>query len=577
MSTQPPEHPASADQAESRRRHLPTSEATLPGSVVQAETGFDLAETPAEEVDLAASPIREMLRIALPSVITMTSYTIMQWVDALMVSRITPADPVYLAAQGNGGIAIWLLVSVALGLFTVVNTFVSQNLGAGSPKRGTQYAWATLWMSGGFALLMVPYAFVLPAIFRSMGHEGQLLTLETQYAQIMCIGAAFTAAGRGIHHYFYGMHRPGIVMVSVIAGNIVNVVANFLLIFGLFGFPKLGLAGAAIGTSLGTMVEFALPLAVFLGRKYHLELSTRTQWRISLAPVRDIVRIGWPGALMFLNEMLCWSYLMIFLCGAGGKAQARLRELPPEAIERAGEAANAAGWIALRYMHASFMPAVGLSIAVTAMVGKAIGMGRPDIASARAWLGLKIGLVYMGLCAVAFVLFGPELIGIFVPHEMTPEDRAEVIRVGAMIMIAGAVFQVFDACAIIMSAALRGAGDTVWPGIITLILSWVCIVGGGHLLIEMAPQFGAVGPWIAASAYIVLLGIFMVWRFAAGNWRSIELVRPGSDGPGAGGRSLDGGLSGSGLPVAAGGGAGGSVGGPAGGEPAVLERGPGAS
>lgn len=560
MSTTPPEQPdggtdpvGRGGSVGDRRASLPTAESTLPGSIVQSEGAFDLGETPAREVDLAASPLREMLKIALPSVITMTSYTVMQFIDALMVSRITPADPVYIAAQGNGGIAIWLLVSIALGLFTVVNTFVSQNLGAGTPRRGTMYGWATLWMSGGFALLMIPYALVLPTVFVGFGHDGRLLELETQYAQIMCIGAAFTAGGRGIHHYFYGMHRPGIVMVSVIAGNIVNVVANYLLIFGTFGFPELGLMGAAIGTCLGTAVEFGVPLAVFLGRKYHAEFATRETWRIDLKPMKDIVRIGWPGALMFLNEMLCWFYLMAFLCGEAGRRAAELTvysgrtadtiaaldrhltirfvggTIEPSAalefaVQQAATAANTAGWISLRYMHASFMPAVGLSIAVTAMVGKAMGMGRPDIASQRAWLGFKIGFVYMGLCALVFVVAGAELIGVFVPDGTAPEQRAELIRVGALIMIAAAVFQLFDAGAIIMSAALRGAGDTVWPGIVTLMLSWICIVGGGHLMIELFPHLGAVGPWIAASAYIVLLGILMIWRFVAGPWRSIKLV-----------------------------------------------------
>lgn len=91
-------------------------------------------------------------------------------------------------------------------------------------------------------------------------------------------------------------------------------------------------------------------------------------------------------------------------------------------------------------------------------------------------------------------------------------------------MIAAAVFQLFDAIAITMSGALRGAGDTVWPGVVTIVLSWVCIVGGGHLAIALVPHWGSMGPWVGASAYIILLGVFLLARFLAGNWKRIDLL-----------------------------------------------------
>src|SRR5688572_22476503 len=93
------------------------------------------------------SPLVEMLIIAAPTVATMTSYTAMQFVDALMVAEIQPADPVYLAAQGNGGVAAFVPIGIAMGLMQVINTYVSQNLGAGRPERGAAYGWHALWIS----------------------------------------------------------------------------------------------------------------------------------------------------------------------------------------------------------------------------------------------------------------------------------------------------------------------------------------------------------------------------------------------------------------------------------------------
>jgi len=469
-------------------------------------------------------PLVEMFRIALPSVVTMTSYTVMQFVDALMVSRIDPPDPVYVSAQGNGGIAVFLAIGLVIGLLTVVNTFVSQNLGAGTPARGARYAWAAIWISVVASILMIPYALALPSIFASLGHTGALLELETTYAQIMIAGAMFITGARGIHQYFFGMHRAGIVMGSVIIGGLVNVGLNYLLIFGKLGLPEMGVAGAAVGTVAGGFCEIAIPMAVFLGPWYHREYRTRAAWRVDLAPIRDILRLGWPGGAMFVNELFCWSYLMANLLPRAGEAAARAEGLSVEAAAQAGVIGNSAGWIALRYMHASFMPAVGLSIAVTAMVGRSMGMGRPDQAASRAWLGLRIAMLYMGLWSVAFVLFGEPLMLVFVPSDMPPDQVDRLVEVGVGVMVAAAVFQIFDAIAITMSGALRGAGDTVWPGVATVVLSWGFIVGGGHAMLWAAPGLGAVGPWVAAAGFIITLGVALLWRFMAGGWRRIRLV-----------------------------------------------------
>jgi MATE family multidrug resistance protein len=469
--------------------------------------------------EIEAHPLKEILTIAFPTVVTMTSYTVMQFIDALMVKSIGP-EPVYVAAQGNGGILAWLLMSLFIGLNTIVNTYVSQNLGAGKAREGAAYAWNALWISlGSFVLVLLPVAALAPFIFGLAGHDERLLELETQYAQIMLLGGFFTVGSRSVGHYFFGIHRPQVVMISALIGVMVNIVANYVLIFGHFGVPALGVAGAAIGTVIGAFIEFVIPMAVFLGPKFNAKYGTRAPWRYSGRHVKDIVRIGWPGAFMFFNEMLCWAYLMSVL------------------IPKAGEAAgddpvlhNTAGWIGLRYMHLSFMPAVGLSIATTAIVGKCMGMKRPDLAASRAWLCMKVALAYMGVCALAFFIFREPMIRLFIDEGTPPETVEELVRIGAVVMVAAAVFQVFDAMAIVMSGALRGAGDTVWPGVATIVLSWTCIVGLGHLLLEVAPGMGSAGPWTGAAAFIILLGTVLTVRFLSGKWKSIKLIDEGRSG-----------------------------------------------
>ncbi|MCB9845062.1 MAG: MATE family efflux transporter [Phycisphaeraceae bacterium] len=482
-----------------------------------------------------------MLRIALPSIVTMTSYTVMQFIDGLMVSRIRPIDPVNLAAQGNGGMAAWVVMGASIGLFGVINTYVAQNLGAGRPERGSAYGWSAIWMAMAMAAVAIPYALVVPSIYAALGHHEPLITLESRYAQILIFGAFFTMAARGLANYFYGLHRARVVMIAALVCNVSNVLLNMLLIFGrqgmaptgwvvidapaasitafadAIGLDGLGVAGAAYATVSGAAIELFIPLALFLSPRMNRLYATRAAWRPSRAAMSDIIRIGWPGALMMINEIFCWAFLMTYLLAAAGRA--------------AGEdpvVHNTAGWIALRYMHVSFMPAIGLSFAVTAVVGRCLGMRRPDLAERRAWLGLRLTLTYMGLCAAAFVLFRGPMSRAFIPAEMSPEQAQTLVRVASHVLIAAAVFQIFDAAAITMLGALRGAGDTVWPGVLTIVLSWGCIVGGGWLIVALVPNLGSLGPWIAASTYIVLLGLGLLTRFIRGRWREITLLDPES-------------------------------------------------
>ncbi|MBL4590802.1 MAG: MATE family efflux transporter [Phycisphaerales bacterium] len=496
----------------------------MPDHTPQEPTGLASVPKGAEPIDPYAdvSPIYELFRVAIPSVVTMTSYTLMQFVDTFMVKEIGD-DPMYVAAQGNGGIVAWIAIAFGLGMNTVINSFVSQNLGAGTPKKGAAYAWAGLWISMGYWLVfLVPYALLIN-MTNFAGSGERMWALESGYARILLLGGFVTLAARSIHHYFYGLHRPKVVMISAISGNIVNVIVNSVLIFGMFGFPKLGLSGAAIGTVCGGFVELCIPIGLFVSSKYAKEFGARAAWRPKPKQFLDILRVGWPGGLMFFSELICWGILMNWLVPKAGRAQAIAAGLDSTAVDQAGIYANNAGWIALRYMHIGFMPVVGISIAAQALVGKAMGHGRPDIAAQRTWLSLEVGLGYMALCALVFVVFREQLINVFINSQTGPEERAELIAIGAKIMIAAAVFQLFDAVGIVMSGSLRGAGDTVWPGVLTITLSWGCIVGFGLLIIELKPEWGPVGPWIGASAYIILLGLALLARFLFGNWRERSL------------------------------------------------------
>jgi MATE family multidrug resistance protein len=468
------------------------------------------------------SPIREVWSIAWPVVLTMMSYTTMQFVDALMVARV---DAISVAAQGNGSVWSFTVISFLFGIVTMVNAFVSQNIGAGKQEEAARYAWAGIWLSVfAWIALLIPFGFLLPTIFRMM-HPGEprLVELETAYAQILLFGGVVTVITKAIAQFFFGIQRPRVIAAAAIIGNLVNLVGNFILIFGeaglpawglpgIPGTPALGVAGAAIATLIGTAVEGAIPLAIFLSRCSQERYRSRSVWRFDSARTLEIIRLGWPNALQFSNEIICWAIFMSYLVGLFG---------PLHLV---------AGWGTLRYMHMAFMPAVGFSVATTSLVGKYIGAGQPEVAAQRARVAVGMAMVYMTVCGLLMAIFRDDLLHVFtLGEETTPEDAAEILRIGSGMMICAAIFQTFDALGIVYSGALRGAGDTIVPGVLTVVLSWTVIVGGGWLLATRVPEWSSLGPWIASAVYIILLGFAMAGRFESGRWKRIRLVHDSNE------------------------------------------------
>ncbi len=461
------------------------------------------------------SDIREVWTQAWPTVVTMLSYTLMQFVDSLMVSVLGPLE---VAAQGNGGAWSWVAISFGFGILTLVNTLVSQRVGAGRTDEIARYGWAGIWLALGFWLaVLVPFALVIGHAFGAMGHEPRLVEMETAYAQILLAAGIVTVGAKALANFFFGLQRPKVVTIAAMAGNIANIVGNYAFIYGerglpelglpgIPGAPELGLIGAAIGTALGSTVEALIPLVVFLSRRLDAAYAVRRNWRPDFAAMRDILRLGWPAGLQFGNEMVCWAIFMTVLAGSFGSAH------------------MTAGWAAMRFVHMSFMPAVGLSTAATSLVGKHIGEGDHARAARSAHAAVAIGVVWMTLCALGFVLFRNELTGVFI-DDGTPQDLASEIRaIGARIFICAAVFQTLDAIGIVYTGALRGAGDTVFPGVLTVVLSWGVIVGGGSAMVRLFPQLESTGPWIAATAYIAILGVVLAIRFERGGWRRLHLL-----------------------------------------------------
>lgn len=453
--------------------------------------------------------IGEVLMLSLPAGMSMLARTLMRFVDGYMVSNLGP-DP--LTAQFVAGMTAFVFEAFILGTLTAVNTYVSQNFGAGRNERCGQYARAGLLLSVSMAACCLPLLLPARAIFVLLGQDASLVGMQAMYFRYMILSIMIGQPAVTLSRFFYGVHRPGIVFISAILANGFNVFANWVLIFGKLGFPAMGLEGAAIGTLISTGLQLAVMVCFFLGPRMNARYATR-RLQVSIAQCRHILAVGWPAGVQFSNNLISWSMMTTVL------------------VSRFGKDHQAAQAIVIRYTSLSFMPAVGIGIAATTLVGRYIGAGRKDLARRRTHAAVLLAMAYMGVCGLAFLIFRRPLVNWFVtisPDGVSGAEAAaqaaKLVTIGGKIMICVALFQLFDAAGIGYIGALRGAGDTRWPMALTMCLSWTMIVGGGILAVNFAPALESVGPWIAASVYIIILGLLLARRFESGAWEKISLA-----------------------------------------------------
>ncbi|MFW6061272.1 MAG: MATE family efflux transporter [Planctomycetota bacterium] len=447
-----------------------------------------------------------VLRVSWPASVTMLNTTIIRFVDGYMVADVGTLS---FSAQFVAGISSFALESFFTGLLAVVSTYVSQNLGAGRPHRCGRYAWAGLALAWSAPLLLLPAILFAPTIFGDwMNHAAELASLEAMYFRYMALAVGLTLSCRVLEQFFYGVHRPLIVLVASVVMLSTNIFANWLLIYGQFGLPALGLQGAAIGTVLAWALQMLVLGGVFLSPWMHRKFHSRRIREASPRNAWALFRVGWPAGVNLSSQMFHWVIFAGVLVGGFF-----------------GPAHLAATTAANRWTQVSFMPVVGIGLATTAIVGRWIGADRRGLARRRVHTALGLAMAYMACCATAFVLFREPMMRLFI-HAGTESvvDQQTAVRVGKQVLLVAALFQVFDGLRIVYFGGLRGAGDTLWPMLATIGTAYGISIGGGYLMTQLAPELESLGPWLAASAFVITVGALMAWRFESGAWEKIELV-----------------------------------------------------
>ncbi len=439
----------------------------------------------------------ELLRLALPMIVSQGSFAVMIFTDRYFMSQI---DPAHMAAALGGGVASFFSFCFFIGLFSYANALAAQYLGAGEaekcPKVVTQGLIMTM-MSVPFLTLIT---FLVAGIFEGMGHEPAQVELERTYYLILMSGVLVTLAKVCMSSYFAGIGRTHVVMICDVFGLIINVPLCYAMVFGKLGFPALGIVGAGVSTVVSTVLAFALFVAFYFHKEHREKFAVLRSFSLDVKILRRFWRLGFPSGLeLFLNVAAFNLFLLMF--------------------QSYGVAAGAAAAVVFNWDILAFIPMIGLNVGVISLIGRFVGardMARVNEVMTAAFF---VALTYAAMLAIIYSVFRYPLVEVFAPPS---GDFTAIRELSAFMMIGLSSYVMADAIVLVSGGILRGAGDTRWLMVASVSLHWAMLVAQFFIIrvLELSPKVS----WLAFVVLVLAIALVYALRLKSGRWRDPEAL-----------------------------------------------------
>jgi multidrug resistance protein, MATE family len=432
-----------------------------------------------------------MLRLAIPVVMAELGWMAMGVVDTIMVG---PLGPQAISAAGVGNSMHIAFAIFGMGVLLGLDTLVSQAYGARNIRECHRLFFDGLVLAALMALPIVLLLTVMWFAIPSLGFHEAVTPLLESYFGIVVMSTPFLLAYAACRRYLQGMHAVTPIMFALVTANLVNASANWLLIYGHFGFPALGIAGAAWATLISRIYMLGVLITAVwwvdkkrtreAGVDEHRESLWHVDWHFDTTRLRRLLVLGVPAASQYTAEV-----------GVFALATALSGMLDP--------ISSASHQIALNLAGVAFMIPLGMGSAGAVRVGHAVGAGDRARASAAGWTAIMLGTGFMLASGFAFVLFPEALIGLF-------SRDARVLQVGTSLLLLAAVFQLFDGIQGVITGTLRGIGDTRTPMIVNLLAHWFVGLPISYTLCFVL-GWGVYGLWVGLSLGLIIVGVILLW------------------------------------------------------------------
>jgi multidrug resistance protein, MATE family len=451
-------------------------------------------------VDLGA-----VLNLAWPMFLNSALQAVLNLTDTWFVSRISTEAT---AAVGAIFFLVMMCLFVVGGVGLGIQTLVAQAYGAGQRGHAARLTWAALWLSLAITPACGLFAVMAFPILHPFGLAPGIETQALAFWGPRLWGGPFSVALWALTGFFNGISQPRITLLIMAITAVGNGFFNALCI-NVLGF---GVAGAAYGTTLAQALGVIVGLVIFLGPRFQQSFETRLHWRSKVQDFLKVIYIGVPTGLFPAVDVIGFALFQMMM-------------------SRLGAIDGAATQLVMMLTSIGYLPSIGIGMAGTTLVGQSIGAGDREWAMKLGNQTVLIAMCYMGGLGLLFAGLGPSMLAGFI-DPLDPHGPATLDLACSLLWVA-AGYQLFDAVNVVSAFCLRGAGDVRVPTVWLLIASWLFFLPLTHALsfpsgqgyVHFLPQYGlgALGGWIAALIYILLLAVMLFGRWHSGAWKRIAV------------------------------------------------------
>lgn len=441
------------------------------------------------------------LKLATPVMLGMLGHTFVSLVDNIMVGQLGSAE---LAAVSLGNSFIFIAMSLGIGFSTALTPLIAEADSENNFANGKSSFKHGLFLCIVLSVLLFLLILLAKPLMYLMDQPEEVVVLAIPYLDLVAFSLIPLIIFQAFKQFSDGLSLTKYPMYATILANIINVVLNYILIFGKFGAPQMGIVGAAIGTLASRIIMLLFLWWLLKGKEKSKDYVTHIKlFVLDNKMIKKVLNLGFPSAMQMFFEVAIFT-AAIWLSGTLGKNP------------------QAANQIALNLSSMTFMVAMGLSVAAMIRVGNQKGLRNFSELRRIAISIFLLGLLFAFVFALLFLIFHNMLPKIYVDLDDATNfiDNAEVVAIAAKLLIAAAIFQLSDSAQVILLGALRGLQDVKIPTFITFIAYWLIGFPISYYL-GKEDAYGSFGIWIGLLAGLTSAGILLYIRF---NYLTKQLV-----------------------------------------------------
>lgn len=433
------------------------------------------------------------LKLSIPVILGLVGHTLVGMIDNIMVGNL---DPINLAAVSLGNSYIFIAMSIGIGFSAAITPIVAE-----AHSEGNQNKLKKSFINGFILCLIlgtVLYALVL--VLKNtlvyLDQPVEVVKLALPYIDIVAISLIPLLLFQALKQYTDGLSRTIYPMYATVVANIINVIINYILIFGMLGFPRLGIIGAAIGTLISRIIMFVFLFYMLMDKKIiYSYMSDLKSFIYDKFMIKEILSLGFPTSLQMFFEVGLFT-TAIWLSGLLG-------EIPQSANQ-----------IVLNISSMTFMVASGLSVSAAIRAGNQKGLK-----NYQELKRISLSILLLGIYFASFFALGIYILRDYLPYIYIDIDNQEnlienieLVKIASKLFIIVAIFQLFDSAQVIILGTLRGMQDVKIPTVIVFIAYWIVGFPISFILGDES-SMAETGIWIGLLCGLLFSSVFLYWRF----------------------------------------------------------------